>query len=196
MVTRLWCTGLATLVLVTGCSAPSPGPPSEDALTTDTGASSTGSSLSGLSVVESGKARAEAARAAQLQHLECLESKGFPGTMQGDGTFRVDVTPEQRDVYQAAWNECYQEADLGVAEAMLTQAEIEWLYKENVAAYECLKNSGFEPIEPVSLEVYAHALNNPEEGAPWSPFESDDYPGGLPRSTCPEPDLYEFAETP
>jgi hypothetical protein len=116
--------------------------------------------------------------------------------MQGDGTFRVDVTAEQREGYQAAWEECHEEADLGVAEAALTQEEIEWLYEANVSAYECLKDHGFAPVEPVSREVYTHAMNNPEEGPPWSPFVSDEYPGGLPTSACPEPDLYDFAQAP
>lgn len=144
-----------------------------------------------MDVAASGKARADASRAAHLQHLACLEDKGFPGTMNPDGSFTTGVNPAQRQAFDAAWRECEQQLDYGVADDPFTDAELRWLYDQNVAAYECLKEQGYDPPEPVSFDVYAHdmAAGTP----PWSPFLPDNRPGGLPKDVCEEPDLYSFA---
>lgn len=177
--------GLASfaLALLAACSSD---PDEQQSATTST-------PLEGLSLVESTRAREDAARAAQLQTMECLEERGFPSTLQVDGNLQTPVNPEQNETFRSASEECMQEVDYGAAASPLTDLELRWLYDANVAAYECLKADGHSPVEPVSFEVYADAERSGV--MPWSPFEVEGRAGGLPQSTCQRPNLADAAKT-
>lgn len=177
--------GLASFVLalLAACSSD---PEEQQSATTST-------PLESLSLVESTRARGDAARAAQLQTMECLDERGFPSTLQADGTLRTPVNPEQNETFLAASEECMREVDYGAAASPLTDLELRWLYDANVAAYECLQAEGHSPSEPVSFEVYVDAERSGV--MPWSPFEVEGREGGLPQSTCQRPNLADAAKT-
>ncbi|AXH97534.1 hypothetical protein [Ornithinimicrobium avium] len=141
-----------------------------------------------MNVDESRRARADAARAEQEARVQCLQDAGFPADLQSDGNIRVKVNPDQQAAYQAASEACDEQVDPGVAALPLSDAELEWLYGEYVASYECLKAQGYDPVQPPSLEAYIGVYRSGEPT--WSPYESPERAGGLPRTTCPEPDLY------
>ena len=141
-----------------------------------------------MNVDESRRARADAARAEQVARAQCLQDAGFPADLQSDGNIRVKVTPDQQTAYQAASEVCDEQVDPGLAALPLNDAELEWLYGDYVASYACLKAQGYDPVQPPSLQAYIGVYRS---SAPtWSPYESPERAGGLPRTACPEPDLY------
>lgn len=180
--------GVAACLLLVGCSGAGDG--AEDAAV-----SSGASPLAGMSVEESAKVRAAAAREAQIDLKQCLEDNGFPSTWLPDGSLRTKVIPEQRDDFSAVGEQCHEEVDVGLAAAPLTDAEVRWLYEGNVAAYECLRAEGYDPPAPNSFEVFARESRS-DDTPPWSPFLVEGRKGGLPQTVCKEPHLTDFDTEP
>lgn len=142
--------------------------------------------LSGLSIEESRKLRGAAAREAQLQKQACLEEQGFPSQMTDDGMLQVDVGG-QHEAFERASAECDEVVDYGAAAAPLSEAEIRWLYDENVKAFDCLVAEGFTPEEPVSFEVF---LAEYQEGRPpWTPFLTAESNAPIMTQKCQEPSI-------
>lgn len=142
--------------------------------------------LSDLSVDESRQLRGAAAREAQMQLQACLEARGFPSQMTDDGMLQVDVGG-QHEAYERASVECDEVVDYGAAAAPLSEAEIRWVYDENVKAFDCLVAEGFTPEEPVSFEVF---LADYREGRPpWTPFITAESNAPIMTQECQEPSI-------
>lgn len=111
-------------------------------------------------------------RAAATTHMtamiECLNTNGWHAVADSSGLgYEVaSVTADNRDSFTVAREECLQEVGPEPIQAAPSQARLEELYAETVAAGECLADLGYLISAAPSL---AQWLDRYDEG-PWTPY--------------------------
>jgi hypothetical protein len=105
-------------------------------------------------------------------HIACLEDRGFsisvdPPTFEGGRPAyhaTSDLPPEEA---AAAIREC---STLAPGRTTLSEAEIREVYDRWVREWECLKDLGYRPLEPPTVETFVAQWKT----GPWSPIDGID----------------------
>lgn len=134
----------------------------------------------------------QAGEEAQDRKLSCLEARGFRVVRAGDGS--AEIHAAEGDTNGAQLREAMQECEkqAGFPELVpLSVAEIEELYKESLAAEECLIREGYSPPPHPSLEKFVQTYQEMQQsGAASAWFPHDGIPDlAAVEELCPQPRL-------
>lgn len=116
----------------------------------------------------------------------CMTDSGFAASVQEDGGLKIDAGAGQDAAYDAALAECEAQSGQPTIQPW-TDDELEQLYDESLAAYDCLLGEGYRPTPPVSREVFMDAYRDGR--APWMPHLEEETQIALPDDVCPQPSL-------
>lgn len=144
---------LSALLMLTGCS-PEPSPQSQ--LPTPPPPQSS-ADVGGGSPAEILQPQGQEEYVAAI--AECMNVAGFSATATGDSIVYEPTPTEQRSQFQAASDNCYEQAkDLAPPDVPVTEALLRLNYDRTVAAEKCLAQNGFPTPELGSYQDWVDDL--------------------------------------
>ena len=166
--------GILVMLLLSGCSEPSPEPLDADALLEQASQDRRDrleEQFPGIEIPVVERVRTVSPGEWADVQVACLLEEGFEAQATDDGGVTVvDMPADQREAYQLASFICGEKYPLdAVYIAPLSDAQIELIYRyQTTELTECLSEQGFEIDTPPSLEVFEEGYRS--DGV-WNPYQ-------------------------
>lgn len=106
----------------------------------------------------------------------CLAEKGFPATVEEDGSLSSTITPEQLSERRVASDECTQSALERYPMPAETDEFKRALYAEELAVVDCLRSHGVIVDSTPSLQTYVDSYSGPDRWSAWADITPDKQP--------------------
>lgn len=107
---------------------------------------------------------------------DCLNEKGFPTTVQEDGSLLSESPADQQNQRQEAGSECMDNALELYPMPVETEEFKRALYAEELEAVDCLESQGVLPESVPSLQTYIETFSGAERWSAWAHVTPDSQP--------------------